>query len=203
MLTFSVARGEEPYDGIHRPSAFVEVQESDICPGIYDTRKPATLHLTGTIGHGTDSLLNSDLIWLMNKGFTELDIYINSPGGSAQSGFGMIDVFHRFRDVFKMRITVLGSCQSMCLAIVASFNDRGCGPNSTFYAHDVQVGGPSVSGYEHEVRQTYIQSLREKYLEILSRSSNLTAEEWGDICKRTEYFDAETAVERGFITEVR
>lgn len=156
-----------------------------------------------------DSLI-SDIMTLESEGILDkeairrlpgrepITLEINSNGGSSPSGFTIIKAIENSTTPVIAYVT--GNCMSMAIPIVASCDFRMASEYSKFMIHDVYSAS---EGKFNDLNSSleYISSVREDYIEVTSKYTNLSSDSVKKITdKNSDYFfSAEEALEMGLI----
>jgi len=132
---------------------------------------------------------------------TPVTVYINSPGGSADSGFAIYD-FMRFVKP-PIRTVVAGLCASAAVMIYlgASKERRFSLPNSRFLLHQ-----PSTmmfgSASDIQINADEILKLRERYNQIVGAETGKTVEQVTKDADRDFWMSPSQAKEYGLVGRV-
>lgn len=125
-----------------------------------------------------------------------ITVIINSPGGEADSGFGIYDML-RFIDM-PVRTLVAGLCASAAVMIFLGGADgqRFTLPNSRFLLH--QPSSQSMGqASDLQIASDEIARLRERYNKIVAEVSGKDIEKVNEDADRDFWMTAEEAVEYG------
>ena len=153
----------------------------------------------------TDKLarrVQSQLILLqMDDEKSPVTVYINSPGGSADSGFAIYDALRFFKP--PVRTVVMGLCASAAIMIhLAPPKERRFSlPNSRFLLHQpsTYVQG---SASDIEISATEILKLRERYNQIVGAECHKTAEQVTKDADRDFWLSPEEALKYGLVGKI-
>lgn len=130
-----------------------------------------------------------------------IELYVNSPGGSAYDGFGCVNVIlssktpvHTYCDGYAM---------SMALAIFAAGHRRFAYRYSTFMFHEVSSG---VMGRNIEIERVNKENKRmqKMYDSVLTENTKMEQKKLDKVKKDSFdwFFDAEEALSMGLIHEI-
>lgn len=130
-----------------------------------------------------------------------ITVYINSPGGDADSGFGIYDML-QFAAA-PIRTVVSGLCASAAVTIFLAA-DKGCNyclPNARFLLHQPSTG---IRGSASDIQITAdeINKTRDRYNQIVS---NVTGKKIDQIAKdadRDFWLSPEDALKYGLVTKI-
>lgn len=132
---------------------------------------------------------------------TPITVYINSPGGSADSGFAIYD-FMRFVKP-PIRTVVSGLCASAAVLIhlAAPRERRFCLPNARFLLHQpsTMVFG---SASDVAISAEEIVKLRERYNQIVAQETGKTLEQVTKDADRDFWLSAPQAKEYGLVGKI-
>lgn len=98
--------------------------------------------LTGPVTDESASIIQAQLLFLSNEDSkSDINLYINSPGGSVSAGFGIIDTMRFLR--CDVATTCIGLAASMGAALLAAGTKgkRFVLPNSQVMLHQPLIGG--------------------------------------------------------------
>lgn len=131
----------------------------------------------------------------------DIQLYINSPGGSVTAGLAIYDTMQHIKpDVSTVSIGMSASMGALILASGAK-GKRYALPNSEILLHQV-MGGARGQASEIEITAKQILKIKEETNKILSKH---TGQPLAKIAKDTDrdfYLTAEEAKEYGVIDEV-
>ena len=140
----------------------------------------------------------------MNPG-EPLVIILNSPGGSVLDGLCFYDFLEHLKkeDGHEVTIVGLGMIASMAGPIMQAADHRIMGANAHFLIHEVSAGAiGNVS--EMQDKTKFAKMLQDRLIDILLERSTLTRSQIKRKMERKDWwFDAMTALEHGFVDEIR
>jgi ATP-dependent Clp protease protease subunit len=130
-----------------------------------------------------------------------ITVYINSPGGSADSGFAIYDALRFYKP--PVRTVVTGLCASAAVMIyLASPRERRFSlPNSRFLLHQpstMAVGSAS----DLRINAEEIVKLRERYNQIVARETGKTADQVTQDADRDFWLSPEDAHKYGLVGKI-
>ncbi|MCA8919615.1 MAG: ATP-dependent Clp protease proteolytic subunit [Planctomycetes bacterium] len=126
---------------------------------------------------------------------------VNSPGGSADSGFAILD-YARFVKP-KIRSIVCGICASagVMIHLGADKEDRFCTPSSRFLLHQPSMSGRGQAS-DLEILSAEIDRIKAMYNQIVARETGRTLKQIEKDVHRDFWIPAEAAVEYGLVKAV-
>lgn len=104
--------------------------------------KDRIILLGGPVTDDSANAIIAQLLFLSNDDpKTDIQFYINSPGGSVSAGLGIIDTMKHLR--CDVATTCIGMAASMgaCLLAAGTKGKRSCLPNSQVMLHQPLIGG--------------------------------------------------------------
>ena len=164
--------------------------------------KERIIFISGEIENTMADLIVAQLLYLEAEDPTkDIQVYINSPGGSVNAGFAIYDTMQYIKcDVSTMCIGLAASMGAFLLA-AGTKGKRFSLPNSDILIHQ-PLGGAQGQASD-------IQIHAEKILEIRERINNILAERTGQKLEKIEkdtdrdyYLNPKEAVEYGLIDKV-
>ncbi len=153
----------------------------------------------------TDNVANSiiaQMLFLASQNSKkDIQLYINSPGGSVTAGMAMYDTMQYIKcDVSTVCVGMAGSMGAVLLA-AGKQGKRFALPNSEILLHQV-MGGAQGQATEIEITAKQIIKIREKLNDILSRHTKKPIAKIRKDTDRDFYLTSEEAKEYGVIDEV-
>jgi ATP-dependent Clp protease protease subunit len=131
----------------------------------------------------------------------DINMYINSPGGSIYAGLAIYDTMQWLRP--EVSTVCMGMAMSMGAVLLAAGQKgkRYCLPNSTMLIHQ-PLGGAEGQAADIEITAREILRLRRNLYEIVAHHTGQTVERIQQDSDRNYYLDAKQAVEYGLVDEV-
>ena len=131
----------------------------------------------------------------------DIQLYINSPGGSVYSGLAIYDTMQFIKpDVSTICVGIAMSMGAVLLAGGAKGKRRAL-PNSKILIHQVS-GGFQGQGTDIEIQARETISLKRRLEEIIARHTNQSIDKVSKDMERDYYLDAEEAQSYGIIDNV-
>lgn len=131
----------------------------------------------------------------------DIQLYINSPGGSITAGCAIYDTMQYIRcDVSTICIGLAASFGAFLLA-GGAHGKRMALPNSEIMIHQPAIGGNGIQGQASDIRiiSDHIQKNKRRLNRILAENTGRTIEEIERDTERDHYMSAEEALEYGLI----
>jgi ATP-dependent Clp protease protease subunit len=144
----------------------------------------------------------AQLLFLQSEDATkDINMYINSPGGSIYAGLAIYDTMQWLKP--DVSTVSMGMAMSMGAVLLAAGEKgkRFCLPNSTVLIHQ-PLGGAEGQAADIEITAREILRLRRRIYDILANHTGQTIERIMQDSDRNYYLSAPQAVEYGIVDEV-
>ena len=160
------------------------------------------IFLTGEINDKVCNNIIAQLLYLESKdNKKDINLYINSPGGVAQSGMAILDTMEYITS--PISTICIGLCASAAALILAGGENgkRFILPHSKVMIH--QPWG-RVDGQITEIEIYYKQGVkdRQNYADLLAKFCSSTTEKVLKDIERDNYLDAKEAVKYGLVDKI-
>lgn len=164
--------------------------------------KERIIFLDGEINDTTSSLIVAQLIFLeADNPDKDIEMYINSPGGSITSGFAIYDTMNFIKcDVSTLCVGMAASMGAFLLAAGAQ-GKRKALPNSEVMIHQ-PLGGAQGQSVDVEIYAKRLIKTREKLNQILSEKTGQPIDVIANDTDRDNFMSAEEALEYGLIDQI-
>ena len=131
----------------------------------------------------------------------DIQLYINSPGGSVTAGLAIYDTMQYIKsDVSTVCVGMAASMGAVLLAAGAK-KKRFALPNSQILLHQI-AGGVTGEAVEIEITAKQIIKVKERLNNILAKHTGQTLDKIGKDTDRDFYLTAQEAKEYGIVDEV-
>lgn len=134
----------------------------------------------------------------------DIQLYINSPGGSVSAGFAIYDTMQYIKcDVSTICIGLAASFGAFLLA-GGTKGKRIALPNAEIMIHQPIIHGNGIQGQATEIKiaSDHIQKSKERLNTILAENTGKSIEEITAATDRDNYMSAEEAVAFGLIDKI-
>ena len=158
------------------------------------------------LGTGIDdyvsNIITAQLLFLESiDAQKDIQIYVNSPGGSVYAGLGIYDTMQYIQpDVATICIGMAASMGAVLLCAGAEGKRTGL-EHSRVMIHQ-PLGGASGQASDIEITHREIQKLKKELYEIIARHSGKTEQQVWDDSDRDYWMIAQEAKDYGMIDEV-
>lgn len=151
------------------------------------------------------SLIIAELLFLEAQDpQKDVQLYINSPGGSVTAGFAIYDTMRHIRcDVSTICIGLAASFGAFLLA-GGTRGKRLALPNSQIMIHQPSMSGRGIQGPASDIliMSDYMQKSRQRLNRILAENTGHTPMEIERDTERDNFMSAEEALEYGLIDSI-
>ncbi len=161
------------------------------------------IYFTSEVNADSCSELIQQLRYLDGDSHDGIKLFINSPGGSVDSGLAAYDMLRLIRS--PVTTVCMGTAASMGSILFLAGEKRLMLPHSRVMIHDPSFGGGSYAGKKPDELQSELDSLfktRERLTEIIVER---TGQPLGTVLEKTRtdsYFTAEDAIAFGLATAI-
>ena len=167
--------------------------------------KDRIILLNGPVTDDSAGAIIAQLLFLSNDDpKTDIQFYINSPGGSVSAGFGIVDTMKHLRcDVATTCIGMAASMGSFLLA-AGTKGKRSCLPNSQVMLHQPLIGGV-LQGQATDlgIEAKHMLRLRDRLYKLMADYTGKTPEIIHRDFDRNKWLFAEEAVAYGCADKVQ
>ena len=161
--------------------------------------KDRIILLNGPVTDDSAGTTIAQLLFLSNDDpKTDIQLYVNSPGGSVSAGFGIIDTMKHLR--CDVATTCIGMAASMgaCLLAAGTKGKRACLPNSQVMLHQPLIGGVLQGpATDLGIEAAHMLRLRDRLYKLMADYTGKTAEQIHRDFDRNKWLFAEEAVAYG------
>src|SRR4051795_12229296 len=166
--------------------------------------KDRIILLNGPVTDESAGALIAQLLFLSNDDpKTDIQFYINSPGGSVSAGFGIIDTMKHLR--CDVATTCIGMAASMgaCLLCAGTKGKRACLPNAQVMLHQPLIGGVLQGpATDLGIEAAHMLRLRDRLYKMMGDYCGKTPEQIHRDFDRNKWLFAEEAVAYGCADKV-
>lgn len=164
--------------------------------------KDHIVFLGGPINDQVANTVIAQLLFLENEDpDQDIQLYINSPGGSVTATMAMLDTMNHIQpDVATTCVGIAASGAAIILSAGAQ-GKRFCLPNSEVMIHQPH-GGAQGQAADIEITAEHIIQTRERLNQILSENTGQPLEKVQDDVDRDFFMTAEEAKEYGIVDKI-
>jgi ATP-dependent Clp protease protease subunit len=166
--------------------------------------KDRIILLNGPVTDESAGVIIAQLLFLSNDDpKSDIQFYINSPGGSVSAGFGIIDTMRYLR--CDVATTCIGMAASMgaCLLAMGTKGKRFCLPNAQVMLHQPLIGGVLQGpATDLGIEAKHMLRLRDRLYKMLADATGKSLDVVHRDFDRNKWLFAEEAVEYGCADKV-
>lgn len=164
--------------------------------------KERIVFVTGPISDPVANTVIAQLLFLESQDpKKDIELYINSPGGSVSATLAMYDTMKHIKpDVSTICVGLAASGAAIILAAGAK-GKRFALPNSEIMIHQV-LGAAEGQATEIEISARHILRIKEKLNKILAEETGQSVDKIGRDTDRDFYMDAEEAKKYGLVDKI-
>lgn len=163
--------------------------------------KDRIILLSGEINDILSNSIIAQLLYLDSINHDDINIYINSPGGSITSGMAIYDTMNFIKS--DVSTTCIGICASMA-AFLLSSGEKGkryALKNSEVMIHQ-PLGGAQGQATEIKIAAERILKLKKKLNELLSKNTGVDLKKIESDTERDNFMDSDEALNYGLIDKI-
>ena len=158
------------------------------------------------LGTGIDdnvaNIIHAQLLFLQSTDANrDIQMYINSPGGSVYAGLGIYDTMQFIKPDVATICTVMAASMGAVLMCAGEKGKRSALPHSRVMIHQ-PLGGAQGQASDIEITAREIMKLKDELYQIIAKHSGQTVKKVHDDSDRDYWMKAEEAKAYGMIDEV-
>ena len=163
--------------------------------------KDRIILLSGEINDASANSVIAQLLYLDSLGNEDINIYINSPGGSVSAGMAIYDTMNFIKS--DVSTICLGLAASMGAFLLSSGKKgkRYALPNSEIMIHQ-PLGGVEGQATEIKIVAEHILKTKKKLNQILSKNTNQKIKKIELDTERDHFLESSEALEYGLIDKI-
>ena len=185
------------------PTVIEQTSQGERAYDIYSRLlKDRIIMVNGPVEDNMANAIVAQMLFLDAQDSTrDIQLYVNSPGGSVTSGLAIIDTMNFIKS--DVSTIVLGMAASMGAMIQMSGTKgkRFALPNAEIMVHQ-PLGGAQGQATDIEISARHILKTRERLNKMISNATGQTVEQVGLDTERDNFMDAERALEYGLIDAI-
>ncbi len=163
--------------------------------------KDRIIFIDGEINDINSNIVIGELLYLSSINNDDIQMYINSPGGSVTAGMAIYDTMKFIKcDVSTICV---GLCASMAAFLLSSGTKgkRYALPNSEIMIHQ-PIGGAQGQATEIQIAAERIIKIKKKLNKLLSENTNQPLKKIESDTERDHFMDSEEALNYGIIDKI-
>lgn len=157
--------------------------------------------LSGEIDDNVSNSVVAQLLYLDSLNHDDINLYINSPGGSVTAGMAIYDTMNFVKS--NVSTICIGMAASMAAFLLSSgeYGKRYILPNAEVMIHQ-PLGGAQGQATEIKIAAEHILKLREKLNKILSKNTKQSLETIALDTERDNFMDSDEALKYGLVDKI-
>ena len=147
------------------------------------------------------NIITAQLLWLEQQSNSDVQLLVNSPGGSVSDGLQIIDCMNLIKP--DVSTTVVGTAASMG-AVISSSGIKGKRyilPHARFMVHQV-LGNSSGQCADIQIQAEQMKTLQNELYTILSENSGISFEDIEKMADRDRWFTSKECVKYHFADSI-
>ena len=163
--------------------------------------KDRIIFLSGEIDDNTANTIVSELLYLDSINHDDINLYINSPGGSITSGMAIMDTMNFIKS--NVSTICVGMAASMA-AFLLSCGEKGKRyilPNAEVMIHQ-PLGGATGQATEIKIAAERILKMKQKLNEIIAKNTNQDIKKIEKDTERDYFLSAMEAKNYGLVDKI-
>lgn len=163
--------------------------------------KDRIVFITGEIDDTMANNVIAELLYLDSINNNDINVYINSPGGSVSAGMAIYDTINFLAS--DVSTTCLGIAASMASFLLAAGKKgkRFILPNADVMIHQ-PLGGAQGQATDIKIASDRIISLRKRLNKCLAKNTGQSLKKIEKDTERDNYLDAREAVDYGIVDKI-
>ncbi len=163
--------------------------------------KDRIILLSGEITDQNANIIVGELLYLDSLNHDDINIYINSPGGSVTAGMAIYDTMNMVKS--KVSTICVGMAASMAAFLLSSGSKgkRYILPNGEVMIHQ-PLGGAEGQATDIKIAAEHILKLRDKLNFILSKNTGQPLKQIIKDTDRDNFMDSDEALKYGIVDEI-
>lgn len=158
--------------------------------------------LDGEVTDESASLCVAQLLYLSAKDDAkDINMYINSPGGSVSAGLAIIDTMNLIPNDVNTIATGLAASMGAMILLSGTKGKRNALPHAEVMIHQ-PLGGAQGQATDIAIRAHHILRTRETLYSMMSDATGKDIDEIADACERDNFLTAEEARDFGLIDHI-
>lgn len=158
--------------------------------------------LDGEVTDESASLCVAQLLYLSAKDDAkDINMYINSPGGSVSAGLAIIDTMNLIPNDVNTIATGLAASMGAMILLSGTKGKRNALPHAEVMIHQ-PLGGTQGQATDIAIRANHILRTRETLYSMMSDATGKDIDEIAEACERDNFLTAEEARDFGLIDHI-
>lgn len=160
--------------------------------------------LTGPVDSNMADIAIAELLYLDSQSHDDIQLYINSPGGSISDGMAIYDTMNIIKsDVSTICVGCAASMGAFLLSGGAP-GKRYALPNAEIMIHQPLIGGGGISGQATDIfiHAKHLEKTKDRMAELFAKHTGKTVEQIKADTERDNWLSAHDAMLYGLVDKV-
>ena len=164
-------------------------------------KKERTLFISEVVTPQLTQRIATQLLWLDSQSEDPIKLYINTPGGSADDGFAILDMIRYVKAPVYNICFGLNASAGILILLSTDKERRFALPNARLMMHQPSGGGRGQAS-DIEITAREIVKLRERANEVISEQTGQSIETVRESTDRDCWLSAEEARDYGLVSKI-
>ena len=165
--------------------------------------KERIVFLSGVINDPLANTVIAQLLFLQSEDpKKDIQLYINSPGGSVSSALAIYDTMQYISPPVSTVCVGLAASGAALLLAAGAKGKRFALPNAEIMIHQVMAGGIEGQAVDIEISARHVMRLKSKLSQIMARHTGKPLQQVDKDTDRNYHMDTEEAKKYGIIDEI-
>ena len=159
------------------------------------------VYFSGDVSDESAKSVITQLLYLDSVSNDDINLYINSPGGSVTDGLAVVDTINAIGS--KVNTVGLGMCASMgAVLLVSGTGKRKCTKNCQILLHTASSFNGAQNVHEARVDFEHLSKLNDTCMQIIANHSNFSIDELRELTKHDFWISSNDALEKGIVDSI-
>jgi len=181
----------------------IEKIGKNVCTCDVDTKlfQNRIIYFNGDVTPEYSKGIITQLLYLDSVDNSDINLYINSPGGSVTDGLAIVDTINAIGS--KVNTVGLGECASMgSVLLVSGTGVRKCTKNCQILFHTASSYSGMMNVHDAKVDYEFLSKLNDLCLDIIVKRTKYTLEEITNLTHHDYWIGSDVALAKGVIDEI-
>lgn len=185
------------------PTVIEQTSQGERAYDIYSRLlKDRIIMVNGPVEDNMANAIVAQLLFLDAQDSTrDIQLYVNSPGGSVTSGLAIIDTMNFIKSDVSTIVMGMAASMGAMIQMSGTKGKRFALPNAEIMVHQ-PLGGAQGQASDIEISARHILKTRERLNKMISYATGQTVEQVKLDTERDNFMDVERALEYGLIDAI-
>ena len=197
---FKEYRADEDDDEEEEESAVEKPEDAGVSV-VKGLMKARTIMLSGEVNKKLAEKISSMLLVLDEELKDPIKIFIDSPGGDADAGFGILDMIRFVNSPVFTISNGLTASAGVIISLAAEKENRYSLPNSRFLIHQPSSGLVGTAS-DIKIHAEEILKLKERVIQLIADECGKSAKNVEEDIKRDRWLSPQEALDYGLVSKI-